>query len=131
MIGVDTPPYSSCSDTESASEGFEDFLSFLSTPTVTIANGSAVDDDVPQSSTEEEASKSSVRWSSSGITSEAVGEEKAPAESAAATATGNPGDLEAGTQTPSTKPDPFLIKAFQDADTDGDGHLSRKELKVS
>lgn len=123
MIGVDTPY--SCSDTDS--DGFENFVSFLSTSEV--ANGSAVDDNVPQlSSTEEEASKS-VRLSSSGITSEAVGEEKATAERP--TATGNPGDLEAGTQTPSTKPDPFLIKAFQDADTDGDGYLSREELKVS
>ena len=126
MIGVDTPPYS-CSDTDS--DGFENFVSFLSTPEV--ANGSAVDDDVPQlSSTEEEASKSSVRTSSS-ITSSKIGEEKAPAESAAATVTGNPGDIEAGNQTPSTNPDPFLIKAFQDADTDGDGHLSREKLKVS
>jgi len=122
MIGVDTPPYS-CSDTDS--DGFENFISFLSTSEV--ANGSAVDDVVPQlSSTEEEASKSSERTSSS-ITSSKIGEEKAPAEKVAAAS----GDIEAGNQTPSVKPDPFLMKAFQDADTDGDGHLSREELKVS
>lgn len=126
MIGVDTPPYS-CSDTDS--DGFENFVSFLSTSEV--ANGSAVDDAPKLSSKKEEASKSSIQTSSSRIPSKAVGVEKALVESAAATTTGHPGDLEAGTQTPSAKPDPFLIKAFQDADTDGDGHLSREELKVS
>ena len=122
MIGVDT-----CSDTKTTSDGFENFLAFLSTPDGTpepkqSSKNDAVDDAPKLSSKKEEASKS-------GIPSKAVGEEKALAERAAAAA-GHP-DLEAGTQTPSTKPDPFLLKAFQDADTDGDGHLSREELKVS
>jgi hypothetical protein len=118
MIGVDT-----CSDTKTTSDGFEfeNFLSFLSsTPDDTpkpkqSSKNDAVDDAPKLSSKKEEASKSD-------IPSKAVGEEKALERAP---------DLEAGTQTPSTKPDPFLLKAFQDADTDGDGHLSREELKVS
>lgn len=117
MIGVDTL---SCSDIDSDG-GFGDFLSFLSTP--------ADDDATKLSSKKEEASKSP----SSGVSSKVgrsasiqAGEDKALERAAA-----GHGDLEAGIQTPSTKPDPFLLNAFQDADTDGDGHLSREELNVS
>ena len=136
MIEVDTL---SCSDIDSDG-GFGDFLSFLSTP--------ADDDATKLSSKKEEASKSP----SSGVPSK-VGEDaksssissnsrvknkqqqrvsfSSDTDKALERAAAGHGDLEAGIQTPSTKPDPFLLKAFQDADTDGNGHLSREELNVS
>jgi hypothetical protein len=134
MIEADTL---SCSDMDSDGS-FGDFLSFLSTP--------ADDDATKLSSKKEEASKSP----SSGVPSK-VGEDaksssissnsrakqqqrvsfSSDTDKALERAAAGHGDLEAGIQTPSTKPDPFLLKAFQDADTDGDGHLSREELNVS
>ena len=96
----------SCSDTDDSDRGFGDFLSFLSTPNL---------DEAPKQLPKDvdDAPKPTSMMK--------VGNEKALETT----------DLEAGDiQASGTTPDPFLLKAFQDTDINGDGHLSRDELKV-